>query len=141
MGDTPTSRGVRGGLLALLLAHVVWGAVRLPDKAIARRADEIARFRERGPVAHLSGDAAAARVDAIAWLLAHTPARAAIRYDGKAQGALELAAGALAPRLLVAAAATAPPAGLAFARARLGDREGEVWLLALADGGLRVEVR
>jgi len=138
------SAKARRVLLVLLLVHVAWGLVRIPDKAIARRRDDIARYDERGPAGYFLKHAKWEGTEAIAWIVANTAADAVILHDGSTRGAFEFAAGALAPRLIVASSAWQPGretmAGRPVACARLGDREGVVHLIA-SDTGLRVEVR
>lgn len=138
------SAKARRVLLVLLLVHVAWGLVRIPDKAIARRRDDIARYTERGQAGYFLKHAKWEGTEAIAWIVANTAADAAILHDGPTRGAFEFAAGSLSPRLLVLSSAWAPGretvAGRPVARARLGDREGVVHLIA-SDAGMRVEVR
>jgi len=143
--EPPSVSGkARRVLAVLLLVHVAWGAARLPDKAIGRRRDDIARFLDRGQAGYFLQHSNMVGTEAMAWIVANTAAESVILYEGPTKGALEFAPGVLAPRLVVAASACAPGsatyAGRQVARGRIGDREGVVHLLA-SDSGLRVEVR
>lgn len=135
---------LRRVLIGLLCVHCVWGALRLPDKAIQRRAEDIDRFRELGPIRYFLQARGQTGHEAIDWILANTEPRSSVLYEGPVQGALEFAAGVLAPRLLVAGppaeSTNAARAGWPLARARLDGEEGVVCLVA-GDAGLRVEVR
>lgn len=133
-------------VVVLALAHVVWGAFRLPGKAVQRRREDIARYEELGPVDYFLKSPGWRGREAIDFVLAHSEPESVVLYDGKTQGAIEFVPGALAPRLLVAVSAmptgavASTWAGLPIARARLGERKGAIVIVA-DETGLHVEVR
>lgn len=96
--------------LALLGAHVLWCAARVPGRVIARRADDVASHRQLGRARFLLTRPGVAGADAVEWLLANVPDDAVVLWRGDSKGALEFAPALLRPRLLVAEAACAPEA-------------------------------
>lgn len=100
-------------LLAIVAAHVLFAAARMPHAAMHKRWQEIERWRADGPVPWFfeGGDR-----DVVAWLLRHTPPDGAILWRGGSEGAIELVPGVLFPRLLVHEAHVPLGAGEAFGR-------------------------
>ncbi|MBL9076606.1 MAG: hypothetical protein JNL08_03830 [Planctomycetes bacterium] len=93
-------------VLALLLAHLVWGLARVP-RVTARRAADIADYRQRGAADYLLADARLDGAPAIAELAARTGAGQRLGRRGTDRGVVEFAAALLWPRLLVTANADA----------------------------------
>lgn len=88
-------------MLALLLAHVVWGLARAALRTGPRRLADVAAFGARGDAAFLLADAGLEGAAAIERLRAATAPGQRIRWRGDDRGAIEFAAALLWPRLLV----------------------------------------
>jgi len=96
-------------LAVLLLAHAVFGALRLPGSVALRRLTEIRACEGQGRARYALQLAQLDGADAIATLLATTPEDAVVPIRGVRKGAIEFAPGLLWPRLCVEAAVL--PAG------------------------------
>ncbi|MGE3173918.1 MAG: hypothetical protein AB7O97_14935 [Planctomycetota bacterium] len=94
-------------LAGLVLGHVVFGLLRVPHAAVARRLEEIDAVETQGRVAFAFESAykAAYRngADVVQLLLDTTPEDAVVPVRGDFKGALELAVALLWPRLCVRA--------------------------------------
>jgi len=96
-------------LAVLLLAHAVFGALRLPGSVVGRRLTAIRACECDGHARYALQQAKLSGADAIATLLATTPPDAVVPIRGVRKGAIEFAPGLLWPRLCVEADAL--PAG------------------------------
>ena len=103
-------------LAVLLIAHAVFGVLRLPGSVVARRLGEIAACAREGHARYTLRLAQQSGSDAIVQLLAATPPDAVVPIRGVRRGAIEFAPGLLWPRLCVDAAAL--PAGARTAAGR-----------------------
>jgi len=133
-------------LLALLAAHVLLGAARLPGKVWARRLGDIAAYRDLGAARYFLDDGHLHGAGAIEWLLANTPPDAVVLWRGDSKGALEFAPALLAPRLVVRDDACPPHASRHLDRplARLGGngrQQGPVLALVGRGDDLALEAR
>jgi hypothetical protein len=126
-------------LCALLAAHVVVGAWRLPGKVWCRRVDEVAAYRSKGPAGFFMDTDHHQGAEAVRWLLANAPPHAVVLWRGEAKGALEFVPSLIAPRLLVREDYCAPGADRYLDRplARLPATNGEPGpvLVVVGEGG------
>jgi hypothetical protein len=130
-------------LLVLAGIHVMWGLVRLPRMVVDRQ-EEIAGYRAAGAGVWQLATAKLQGGKALEWLRDNTAPDAVVLHEGGVRGPIEFAAGALAPRLLVATTACAVSeasyAGRPVAKGSYGGRSGTVVLVA-SETDLRIEVR
>lgn len=124
-------------LAGLVLGHVVFGLLRVPHAAVARRLEEIDAVETRGRVAFAFESAykAAYRngAEVVQELLDTTPQDAVVPVRGDFKGALELAVALLWPRLCVRAEQVSGPV--------YGDRPVADHVLVGDGGQLRLESR
>jgi len=113
---------------ALVLAHVVFGLLRVPRSVVAKRLAQVAAVEQEGYVPYLFRAAHLEGADAVLDLSASTPPHALIVTRGPLKGALEFAPALLWPRLCLRDGAVLPDDGRPVAgRALVGDRDG-LWL-------------
>lgn len=128
----------------LILAHLLWGAVRLPGKALARRVDEIERYRRDGAEHWFLDRGGYSGADVVTWIRDNTPERCVVLWEGERLGAMEFAAALLAPRLFVRARPDGDDrtehAGLPIATGSRDGAQGRIVLHAASDG-LTLELR
>lgn len=110
---TPRARGLALAAVLLLALHVLFGAARWPFGAVAKRAASIAEYEAMGPAGWYLRhyDDETRRI--AAWLVREVPANECVLVRGWRQGAMQLLAPLLHPRLLVDVeqlAARTPPA-------------------------------
>lgn len=86
-------------LAVLVLLHLVLGLLRLPFSVVGRRLAEVAACEREGHARFVFASARQDGADAIAELLATTPADAVVPIRGLRKGAIEFAPALLWPRL------------------------------------------
>lgn len=127
----------------LVMAHLLWGLVRLPGKVIDRRAEEVVLYHKARPEQwFLRGDALQG-ADVITWLREHTPPACVIAWEGERLGVMEFAVGLLSPRFFVRAEdaeRVAAATGAPIATAELNGQRGRVTVTATRTA-LEVSVR
>ena len=127
----------------LVVAHLLWGLVRLPGKVIDRRAEEVVLYHKARPEQwFLRGDALQG-ADVITWLREHTPPACVIAWEGERLGVMEFAVGLLSPRFFVRAEdaeRVAAATGAPIATAELNGQRGRVTVTATRTA-LEVSVR
>jgi hypothetical protein len=127
----------------LVIAHLLWGLVRLPGKVIDRRAEEVVLYHKARPEQwFLRGDALQG-ADVITWLREHTPPACVIAWEGERLGVMEFAVGLLSPRFFVRAEdaeRVAAATGAPIATAELNGQRGRVTVTATRTA-LEVSVR
>ncbi|MBX3463727.1 MAG: hypothetical protein KF830_11180 [Planctomycetes bacterium] len=106
-------------ILLLVAAHLVWGLLRAPTRALVRRAEQVGTFQRLGDAHYLFAQSRLEGADAIAWLRANTLPEQRVPWQGSDRGAIEFAAALLWPRLLVATPPGAAEAGLVATRTSL----------------------
>ena len=92
-------------LLVVLLAHLVLGLARIPHAVIDKRQQEMAQYREKGPVRYLLETKHHSGANEVQWILDHTPENCVVLWRGNYKGSFELVAQLIFPRLLYAAGA------------------------------------
>jgi hypothetical protein len=133
------------GGVALLALHLALGIARIPDRVFARRAADIARYREEGAARFLLGNARLGGADVIEWLQRRVKPGDCVLWRGDSQGAMEFVPALLAPVVVVAE--TAVPAGAAhyrnrpLLRAELPDGRAGVVVVVGRRDALALEVR
>jgi hypothetical protein len=111
-------------LAALLLAHVAFVALRLPQGSVRKRGQLIEAAQAAGPLWHfVHADGETKRI--VAWLVRHAPADQVIAYDGPGRGLMEPLAAVLAPRLVVHASLVQPDGTALGRRVFAGHPAGE----------------
>lgn len=135
----------RGILLALLAGHVAVCVARIPHAVFWKRWTEIQAYQAEGDLENLFRRAELEGADVVRWLQANTPERSAILFAGEIKGAMEFAAAALDPRILVNSALVAPDShaarGFPFAVGTLAGRGTGELVLHAARTKLRLELR
>jgi hypothetical protein len=137
----PRARIATLAVVLLLALHVVFALVRWPVGAVGKRASAIAEYEERGAVAwllrHFDDETRAIAT----WLGAEVPLDGCVLVRGFRQGAMQLLAPLLYPRLLVDVdllAGRTPPAPVFTG----GSRGAQGTPVVVGDGaGLRLEWR
>jgi hypothetical protein len=96
-------KGAAGCVWIFVAVHLVWGIGRVPGRVWGQRLDDITDYRGDGVVRYFFGSESERRgsVDAVTWLLQHSPPESAVLWRGESKRMFELASGLLAPRWLV----------------------------------------
>lgn len=139
----PVSSSRWSVVTALVLIHVGWGLLRVPDEVVGSRVDDIAGYRQQGEVErlfdanHLDGAAT------VSWVRGHAAPDSVVLWSGSELGAMEFAAAFLWPRLVVdehRCVDATTFAGRKIAVATVAGRTGRITLVA-SRTALSVEVR
>lgn len=121
--DAHRSRGLGLFLVALLVLHLLLGALRIPGVVVARRCGDVADYQRRGAAGFFLGGPHQHGADVVEWILANVPADGVVLFRGDSKGSLEFVPGLIAPRLLVMDSGCLPGA-VSYAGRPLASRHG-----------------
>jgi len=87
-------------LVVVLLAHLVFGLLRIPHSVIDKRTDELVSYGKLGGVRYLLDTKYHKGAAAVEWILENTVEDSVFLWRGEYKGSFELVAHLIYPRLL-----------------------------------------